>query len=79
MIFDNLALYPNKTGFENIASPLVIRQEAKDEIERKVSEIASALKISHILKRLPKTMSGGERQRVALGRAFFTRRAAFKP
>lgn len=69
MIFDNLALYPNKTGYENIASPLVIRKEAKDEIERKVSEIASALKISHILKRLPKTMSGGERQRVALGRA----------
>lgn len=69
MILDNLALYPNKTGFENIASPLVIRRESRDEIERKVTEVAVILKISHILNRLPKTMSGGERQRIALGRA----------
>lgn len=69
MIFDNIALYPNKTGYENIASPLAIRKETQEEIEKKVSEIASTLKISPILKRLPKTMSGGERQRIALGRA----------
>lgn len=69
MILDNLALYPNKTGYENIASPLIIRGESKSEIERKVTEIAATLKVSHILKRLPKTMSGGERQRIALGRA----------
>ena len=69
MILDNLALYPNKTGFENIASPLVIRGEPKSEIETKVAEVAATLQISHILKRLPKTMSGGERQRIALGRA----------
>lgn len=69
MIFDNIALYPNKNGFDNIASPLVIRKESKEEIEKKVSDIASTLKISGILRRLPKTMSGGERQRVALGRA----------
>ncbi|EFK06978.1 ABC transporter, ATP-binding protein [delta proteobacterium NaphS2] len=69
MIFDNLALYPNKTGFENIASPLIIRRESKQEIEKKVEEMAGILKISHILKRLPRTMSGGERQRIALGRA----------
>jgi multiple sugar transport system ATP-binding protein len=69
MILDNLALYPNKTGYENIASPLVIRGESKSEIKRKVTEIATTLKITHVLKRLPKTMSGGERQRIALGRA----------
>lgn len=67
MIFDNLALYPNKTGYENIASPLVIRKEAKEYIEQKVSEIAATLQIANILKRFPKTMSGGERQRIALG------------
>ncbi|WP_419175954.1 ABC transporter ATP-binding protein [Desulfosediminicola sp.] len=69
MIFDNIALYPNKTGYENIASPLQIRKEQKDEIEQKVTEVSNTLKISHILNRLPKTMSGGERQRIALGRA----------
>lgn len=69
MIFDNLALYPNKTGFENIASPLVIRKIHAQEIERQVKDIAATLRINHLLNRLPKTMSGGERQRVALGRA----------
>jgi multiple sugar transport system ATP-binding protein len=69
MIFDNIALYPNKTGYENIASPLVIRKESRDVIEQKVSSVAATLQISHILQRLPKTMSGGERQRIALGRA----------
>ncbi len=69
MIFDNLALYPNKNGFENIASPLVIRGESKDVIKEKVEKMASTLRVSHILGRLPKTMSGGERQRIALGRA----------
>ena len=69
MIFDNLALYPNRTGFENIANPLRIRKMPTAEIEARVNAISSTLRINHILKRLPKTMSGGERQRVALGRA----------
>lgn len=69
MILDNLALYPNKSGFANIASPLVIRGEKPEEIERKVYEMAGMLKVGHTLGRLPKTMSGGERQRIALGRA----------
>jgi ABC-type sugar transport system ATPase subunit len=70
MIFDNLALYPNKTGFENIASPLQIARLNRAAIEARVQNIASKLRIAHVLDRLPKTMSGGERQRVALGRAF---------
>jgi multiple sugar transport system ATP-binding protein len=69
MIFDNLALYPNKNGYANIASPLVIRGEPKEIIGAKVMEMAKTLQITHILERFPKTMSGGERQRIALGRA----------
>ncbi len=69
MIFDNLALYPNKSGYENIASPLRISKTPKDEINRRVMEMAELMKISHILERTPATFSGGERQRVALGRA----------
>ena len=69
MIFDNLALYPNKSGFDNIASPLVIRGESQGVIRDRVEAIAMTLQISHVLGRLPKTMSGGEKQRVALGRA----------
>jgi multiple sugar transport system ATP-binding protein len=69
MIFDNLALYPNRTGFENIAHPLRVRKQAKALIDDKVHGLAATLQVTHILNRLPKTMSGGERQRVALGRA----------
>ncbi|TVM33414.1 ABC transporter ATP-binding protein [Oceanidesulfovibrio marinus] len=69
MIFDNLALYPNKTGFQNIASPLRIRGESPDVIKERVEKLAATLQVAHVLGRLPKTMSGGERQRIALGRA----------
>ncbi|MGE4423115.1 MAG: ABC transporter ATP-binding protein [Pseudodesulfovibrio sp.] len=69
MIFDNLALYPNKSGYDNIASPLVIRKEPEGTIRERVEAIAKTLQIGHVLGRLPKTMSGGEKQRVALGRA----------
>ena len=69
MIFDNLALYPNKTGYENVASPLRLARMPKADIKKRVDEIAGLLKIGHILGRLPATFSGGERQRVALGRA----------
>ena len=77
MIFDNLALYPNKTGFENIASPLAIRGLPQQEIKTRVSAMAETLHISHVLDRLPKTMSGGERQRVALGRALIRTRRLY--
>lgn len=69
MIFDNLALYPNRTGFENIAFPLRLAKVRRAEIEQRVHAIGQKLKIDHILQRLPATFSGGERQRVALGRA----------
>ena len=69
MIFDNLALYPDKTGFENIASPLRLARKPQAVIEASVGAVAATLKIAHVLQRRPRTMSGGERQRLALGRA----------
>lgn len=69
MIFDNLALYPHKTGFENIASPLRLARQPQASIDVSVASVAARLKIAHVLRRQPRTMSGGERQRVALGRA----------
>ena len=69
MIFDNLALYPNKTGFDNIASPLKIARESASAINDRVNRIAGLLHVEHVLDRLPRTMSGGERQRIAFGRA----------
>ncbi|PPQ43808.1 ABC transporter ATP-binding protein [Rhodopseudomonas palustris] len=69
MIFDNLALYPNKSGFDNIAHPLRVRKQPPASIEARVTSVAATLRVSHVLNRLPATMSGGERQRVALGRA----------
>lgn len=77
MIFDNLALYPNRTGFENIASPLTIRGTPRDVVETEVKAMAATLRIPHVLYRLPRTMSGGERQRVALGRALIRKPGLF--
>lgn len=69
MVFQNYALYNNMTAFENIAFPLKIRKESKDEIYKKVMQIAGILKIESLLGRKPNTLSGGEKQRVAMGRA----------
>lgn len=69
MVFQNYALYPHMTVFENMAFGLKLRKVPKDEIERKVNEAAKILDLSHLLDRKPKAMSGGQRQRVALGRA----------
>lgn len=77
MIFDNLALYPNRTGFENIANPLAIRGAPRELIAAEVKAMAATLRIAHVLHRLPKTMSGGERQRVALGRALIRKPGLF--
>ncbi len=69
MVFQNYALYPHMTVFENMAFGLKLRKTPKDEIKRRVEEAARILDIAHLLDRKPKGLSGGQRQRVALGRA----------
>ncbi|MDF2567805.1 MAG: transporter related protein [Oscillospiraceae bacterium] len=69
MVFQNYALYPHMTVFENMAFGLKLRKTPKDEIKKRVEEAARALDITHLLDRKPKALSGGQRQRVALGRA----------
>lgn len=69
MVFQNYALYENMTVFGNIAFPLKIRKEEKEKIREKVTGISKILKIEDLLDRRPKTLSGGEKQRVAMGRA----------
>ena len=69
MVFQNYALYPHMTVFDNMAFGLKLRKIPKDEITRRVNEAAKILDIDHLLDRKPKALSGGQRQRVALGRA----------
>ena len=69
MVFQNYALYPHMTVFENMAFGLKLRKTPKEEIKRRVEEAGRILDISHLLDRRPKALSGGQRQRVALGRA----------
>ncbi|MDE5721630.1 MAG: sn-glycerol-3-phosphate ABC transporter ATP-binding protein UgpC [Clostridia bacterium] len=69
MVFQNYALYPHMTVFENIAFGLRLRKLPKDEINRRVTEAAEILGITEYLSKKPKEMSGGQRQRVSLGRA----------
>ncbi len=69
MVFQNYALYPHMTVFDNMAFGLKLRKTPKEEIKRRVHEAARILSIEHLLDRRPKALSGGQRQRVALGRA----------
>ncbi len=69
MVFQNYALYPHMSVFDNMAFGLKLRKVPKDEIKRKVHEAARILSIEQLLDRKPKALSGGQRQRVALGRA----------
>ena len=69
MVFQNYALYPHMSVYENMAFSLKLRHAPKDEIERKVREAAEILDITQYLNRKPKALSGGQRQRVAIGRA----------
>ena len=69
MVFQNYALYPHMTVYENMAFALKLRHTPKDEIDRKVKEAAEILDITQYLGRKPKALSGGQRQRVAIGRA----------
>ncbi len=69
MVFQNYALYPHMSVFDNMAFGLKLKKTPKDEIKRRVVEAAKILDIEHLLERKPKALSGGQRQRVALGRA----------
>ena len=69
MVFQNYALYPHMSVYDNIAFSLKIKKVPKEEIDRLVHEAAQILDIEHLLDRKPKALSGGQRQRVAMGRA----------
>ena len=69
MVFQNYALYPHMSVYDNMAFGLKLRKTPKDEIERRVTEAAKILDIDQCLDRKPKALSGGQRQRVAMGRA----------
>jgi multiple sugar transport system ATP-binding protein len=69
MVFQNYALYPHYKVFDNIGYSLRLQRRAKEEIERRVKEVARMLHVEPLLDRWPRQLSGGERQRVALGRA----------
>jgi len=77
MVFQSYALYPHMSVYDNLAFPLRMRQTPKEEIDGKVKKAADILRITHLLKRRPKQLSGGEQQRVALGRAIVREPKAF--
>ena len=69
MVFQNYALYPHMSVYENMAFALKLRKMTSSEIDGRVKRAAEILGITHLLQRRPKEMSGGQRQRAALGRA----------
>ena len=77
MVFQNYALYPHMTVYDNMAFSLKLKKTPKDEIDRKVREAAEILDITQYLNRKPKALSGGQRQRVAIGRAIVRDPAVF--
>ncbi len=77
MVFQNYALYPHMTVFNNMAFALKLRKVPKDEIDRRVRDAAELLSITELLGRKPRQLSGGQRQRVAMGRAIVREPAAF--
>ncbi|MBN1807936.1 MAG: sn-glycerol-3-phosphate ABC transporter ATP-binding protein UgpC [Planctomycetes bacterium] len=77
MVFQNYALYPHMTVYENLAFGLRLRHYPNDEIDRRVQEVARILGLLELLERKPKALSGGQRQRVAVGRAIVRKPAVF--
>ncbi|HOX10176.1 MAG TPA: ATP-binding cassette domain-containing protein, partial [Candidatus Omnitrophota bacterium] len=77
MVFQNYALYPHMTVYENMAFGLRLRKYSKAEIDQRVKEAAQTLGIAKYLNRRPKELSGGERQRVAVGRAIVRKPLVF--
>jgi len=77
MVFQDYALYPHKTVFENMAFGLRLRKRPDHEVNARVGDAASVLQITHLLQRKPRELSGGQRQRVAMGRAIVRQPKAF--
>src|ERR1700691_6220400 len=77
MVFQNYALYPHMTAYENMAFGLKLRSYKKKEIDNRVREAAEILNLTHLLERRPKELSGGQRQRVAVGRAIVRKPKVF--
>jgi multiple sugar transport system ATP-binding protein len=77
MVFQNYALYPHMTVYENIAFPLRLAKTSDDEVRRRVNEAADVLELKEHLERKPANLSGGQRQRVAMGRAIVRQAEAF--
>jgi multiple sugar transport system ATP-binding protein len=77
MVFQNYALYPHMSVYDNMAFGLKLRKMSKDEIDRRVKDAAETLEITEFLDRKPKALSGGQRQRVAMGRAIVREPKAF--
>jgi len=77
MVFQNYALYPHMSVYENMAFALTLRKMPKPDIDKRVKEAAQILEIEHLLDRKPKNLSGGQRQRVAMGRAIVREPAVF--
>ena len=77
MVFQNYALYPHMSVYENLAFGLQMKKTPKPEIDRRVRELAAVLGLQHLLKRKPRQLSGGQRQRVAMGRAIVRNPSAF--
>jgi multiple sugar transport system ATP-binding protein len=77
MVFQNYALYPHMSVYDNMAFGLKLRKMPRDEIQRRVEDAAKTLEITELLERKPKALSGGQRQRVAMGRAIVREPSAF--
>ena len=77
MVFQNYALYPQKSVYKNLAFPLQMRKLPREEIDKKVRDAARVLDMTHLLERKPRELSGGQQQRVALGRALVRDPAVF--